>query len=609
MSRGDAFDAFYRDSRERLLHQVYAYCGDPDVAKRALADAYVAAAQHWNQVSAEQDRESWVRTHALKASSRRRNRSREPWYQSARRIADDHRKFLAALGALPAQDRQVLIAHDLAGMDLDSAAREAGLSRAAAAETLTRATQTIEDSGAAPSGVPAALATLRTDLPHERINQASRFRTQGDRRRREWRLLLGGVVILVLAIVAGSINAARRPDTSAPAPAAKATTSAPRTTPVRNTPQVRRTDLASVRQVTMLDRSSSWSLGSTSSDFGSRKAADQCLEAAPARSSARHYWVRTFSSKSIGVKITQMLEVAPTTSKAVSAYASELTQFGTCAPGSHRVISLQRVRGVGNQAAIVTLQYADPDGIHSKQVAIARSGAAVSTMVVLKADQQPLQTSHLVHLLAASVDKVCGDSRGACAKPPYRSSSRVPPPDPVAPGDLATVDLPLFAGLSEPWVATRPAATSDNPAATECDRADFSGAGATDVTARSYVIPAATQLPDVFGITETVGTFGSIGGAKAFVASVATSVAGCANRQLTLSVSDTAQVSSPFGGGFVWRIALQTSQSTSLVYRVALVRAGSRVGEVTFTPSGTYDVTPDEFVTIAERAAARLSQR
>ena len=318
--------------------------------------------------------------------------------------------------------------------------------------------------------------------------------------------------------------------------------------------------------------------------------------------------MRTFSSKSIGVEVTQTLEVAPTTSTAVSAYASELTQFATCAPGSHRVIALQRVRGVGNQAATVTLQYADPDGIHSKQVAIAQSGAAVSTVVVLKADQQPLQSSHLVHLLAASVDKVCGDSGGACAKPPsvqlQGASARS-----GGPGRSGDCRSPPLRGGEPPWAATRPAATSDNPAATECDRADFSGAGATDVTARSYVIPAATQLPDVFGITETVGTFGSIGSAKAFVASVATSVAGCANRQLTLSVSDTAQVSSPFGGGFVWRIALETRRSTTLVYRVALVRAGSRVGEVTFTPSGTYDATPDEFVTIAERAAARLSQR
>lgn len=608
MSRGDAFDAFYRDSRERLLHQVYAYSGDPDVAKRALADAYVSAAQHWSKVSAEPNPESWVRSRAFTASSSRRNRSREPWYQSARRVADDHRALLAALATLSPQDRQLLIAHKLAGLDVDAAARELGITGAAAADAAARATKTLEEAGAAPSGVAAALAALRSDLPHERVNQAGRFRARGDRRRRESRLLLAGVVLLVLAIGAGSVNAARRPDTPAQPPATLATTSMSSTAPVHSKPQVKRTDLARVPQVALLDRSSTWSLGSTSSDFGGSKAADQCLDAPPTPSTARHYWVRTFSSKPIGVDVTQTLEVASSASKAASVYASELTQFGTCAPGSHRVISVQRVRGSGDEATVVTLQYADADGIHSKQVAIARSGSAVSTMIVLKANQKPLRSSRLVRLSAASVDKVCGDSGGTCATPPYRESSQVPPPDPVAPGNLSTVDLPLFTGVSEPWVATRPAKTRDNPAATECDRADFSGAGATDVTARSFVIPAAGQLPDIFGITETIGTFTSTGGAKAFVASVATSVAGCANRLLTVSVSDTAQVHSHFGGGFVWRIALQTSQSATLVYRIALVRVGSTVAEVTFTPSGTYDVTPDAFVTIAQRAAARLSQ-
>ena len=48
-SRADAYAAFYRESRGRLLHQVYAYCGDGEVAQRALADAFVSAGHHWRQ--------------------------------------------------------------------------------------------------------------------------------------------------------------------------------------------------------------------------------------------------------------------------------------------------------------------------------------------------------------------------------------------------------------------------------------------------------------------------------------------------------------------------------------------------------------------------------
>jgi DNA-directed RNA polymerase specialized sigma24 family protein len=609
MSRGDAFDAFYRDSRERLLHQVFAYTGDPDVAKRALAEGYVSAAQHWNKAST--DPEAWVRSRAFRASARRRNRSHEPWYQSARRISDDHRPLLAALARLTPQDRHLLVARHLAGLDASSAAREVGLTESAAAVGAEQAARSLEEAGVVPAGVPAALAGLRTDLPRERVNQAARFRARGNRRRRESLLLIAGVALLAIAIGAGSISAARRTAASAPPPPPNTTTNAPSTTPAPGPPksQVRRADLVRVPQVSLLDRSSTWSLGSTSSDFGDAKPADVCLDAAPTSATAAHYWVRTITSRLIAVTVTQSIEVASSDSKAAAAYASQVRQFGTCAPGSHRVLAVQRVQGLGDQATVLSLQYADSNGVHTKQVAIARSGTAVSTFVAVKADTQPLRNARLVRVLGASVDKVCGDSGGACATPPYRSAAEVPPPDPVAPGFLSTVDLPLFPGLSEPWVATRPAATTTNPAATECDRADFTGAGAADVTARSYVISAAGQLPAIFGMTETLGTFPSVSAAKSFVADVATSVAGCANRQLTLGVSDTAQVASSFGHGFVWRISLQTSQSTTVVFRVALVRSASTVAEATFTPSGVYDVTPDGFLSIADRAAERLSQR
>jgi hypothetical protein len=128
------------------------------------------------------------------------------------------------------------------------------------------------------------------------------------------------------------------------------------------------------------------------------------------------------------------------------------------------------------------------------------------------------------------------------------------------------------------------------------------------VKARSYVIPGARQLPDTFGMTETLGTFSSAKKAHTFVGAVAAAVAGCSDRQLTLSVSDTAPVTSGPGSGYVWRIGLQTSASTTLEFRVALVRVGSTVAEVTFTPGGGYDVDPAGFATLATRATQRLGQ-
>jgi DNA-directed RNA polymerase specialized sigma24 family protein len=611
MSGRDAFAAFYHESHDRLLVQVYAFCGDLDVARRALADGYVSAAQHWRR--ARRDPDTWVRRHAFRAAGHRRNRSSEPWYARAKRVPDDQRPLLSALAGLPTADRHLLIAHELAGLAVPAAAREAGVGDAQASSSLARSVAALRPAGVEPEQVSTALAGLGTSHPVEHVDAARRFKARGDRRRRESWLLVAGAVVLVVAVTVGSINAARRPDSSPRAPVASpptsttttATTSAPSGPPP---PRVRRTDLARVPQVNRLVASTTWSLDSTSADFGTSRPPDGCLDAVPTSATAVHYWTRTFTAGRIGVTVHQALQVARTARSARRAYEAQRTQLGTCSAGSHRVVTTKRVRGVGDSADLVTLQYAGSAAVRTERVAIARTGSVVTTWVVDEPHLLPVRSPPLVRLLGSSVDKVCHHAGGACAAPPYRTVTTAPPRDPVAPGFLSTVDLPLFDDLSSPWVATRPAATSSNPSATECDSADFAGAGADSVQARSYVIPAAQQLPDTFGMTETLGTFASAKRADAFVSGVAASVAACSNRQLTLGVSDTARITSGPGGGYVWRIGLQTSPSTTLEFRVAVVRVGTHVAEVTFTPSSAYDVDPAGFAALATRATQRLAQ-
>ena len=99
-SRADAYAAFYRESRGRLLHQVYAYCGDGEVAQRALADAFVSAGHHWRKIADDPHKDAWVRERAFKATGRSLNRARKPWYVRALRTADEHRPILVgAAGA------------------------------------------------------------------------------------------------------------------------------------------------------------------------------------------------------------------------------------------------------------------------------------------------------------------------------------------------------------------------------------------------------------------------------------------------------------------------------------------------------------------------------
>jgi hypothetical protein len=58
---GDAsdFDAFYRESRGRLLAQLYAFTSDRGDAQECLAEAYMRAWQRWSQISRYDAPEAW----------------------------------------------------------------------------------------------------------------------------------------------------------------------------------------------------------------------------------------------------------------------------------------------------------------------------------------------------------------------------------------------------------------------------------------------------------------------------------------------------------------------------------------------------------------------
>lgn len=147
MSRADAYKAFYRESRARLLVQVYAYAGDTEVAQRALADAYVAAGHHWRKLAVEPDKDAWMRQRAFRATGKVQSRPLNPWYVRARKTADAHRPLLNALRSLDPVDRQLVILVQLAHLDLTTAAREAGLTDEAAVKSLSRTAAVLAEHG------------------------------------------------------------------------------------------------------------------------------------------------------------------------------------------------------------------------------------------------------------------------------------------------------------------------------------------------------------------------------------------------------------------------------------------------------------------------------
>ena len=61
MRSPETFDAYYVETRTRLLHEAFALTGDAPAARAAVRDAFVVAWHHWRKVDALEDRDSYVR--------------------------------------------------------------------------------------------------------------------------------------------------------------------------------------------------------------------------------------------------------------------------------------------------------------------------------------------------------------------------------------------------------------------------------------------------------------------------------------------------------------------------------------------------------------------
>ena len=118
----ETFDAFYRSTRRQLLVEALALTGDPATAQGAVRHVYASAWRRWRRLSRTDEPLTWVRPRAWK-KAQRRNASR-PLHRP-RRLPHEQRRVLRALAQLPVSQRRLLVAVDVAGLDLSTAAAPA----------------------------------------------------------------------------------------------------------------------------------------------------------------------------------------------------------------------------------------------------------------------------------------------------------------------------------------------------------------------------------------------------------------------------------------------------------------------------------------------------
>jgi len=304
----------------------------------------------------------------------------------------------------------------------------------------------------------------------------------------------------------------------------------------------------------------------------------------------------------------QTIEVARRPAGGASAYRTMIGWYAGCQAPRLQLMSSFVVDGrdARNDVRILVLRRR-LEPVRTLTVAVARSGVA-ATALVHEVDRSigpgardmARSTSRALDRLCPTTDGDCGSARRPVAAPP--------PPTGEAPGFLGVVDLPPVGSLNAAWAGTGPMrATGLNPAATLCDEADFGRRAFTQVRSRSFVMPG-SDLPQRFGLSETVGRATRQGVAPGFTEKVASRVAGCPDRELSARIRRHDRVRSGDVEGHAWALTFEVSEGTEVAYRLGLVRRGTRVAELAFLGTPEADVGATAFAALVLRAGERLRE-
>ncbi len=603
------FDEFYIDARERLLHQCYALTGDLPASRAAVKDAFVAACHHWRKVSRGEDPERWARPIAWSHAQRRagarvfhRDKSEDPEIAAT----------LEALSQLSNAQRRVLLLSTLTRNSMEQLAQEAGLTRDAAERELQTATATFSTHRTVdPGQVRLSLETLRGPLAHVVWPRVTIIRRTGTARRRGY--TFAGVAA-VISLVVGSGAAAGYDGHARPTLRTERDSLEPTPTrvsePPAEPPELDATGLLTAAQLKRLAPRLTWRVRDTSQNLEGDGLRLPCQQARFADPKATGALVRTFAgapaaAKSRGPRWSayQLTELSRTPAAAKRAFQTTLGWYAGCSADRLQLVGTHRVERVGDEATLIVLRgWARPAS--TLAVGVARTGLVTTTTLSI-GPGAPAAVVSEGSLLAAAVNDLCGaPGAGTCAGPP-RLRRIAPLPVGLVPGMISGVDLPPVTGVDSPWVGTDPKKAMLNAAATQCDLTSFDAKPVRNGWTRTFLFPE-ERLPDTFGLTETVGTTAATAGAR-FIEGVRARMASCADRNLGTKVTRVVNRSSKAADLAVWSVTVEVSDQQTVSYRMGIVRAGTAVAQVGFTPTQGVRMADGDFLALVERAQQRLA--
>lgn len=604
----DDFDAFYRDTRNRLMTQALALTGDPTSARGGVRHAFIVAWHHWRKVSALADPEAYVRplawNHALRLSSAR-------VFRRTKGLDAEVAATLEAMVKLPVQQRKVLLLNQLSSLTLAEVAQEVGLPQSVAEQELQTATAQFSLHREVPTtALPLLLAPLSDVAEASRWPRGSIIRRSGATRRRG-HTVLGAAAAVSATLVAGTLVSVG--GTYTPRLTQEEFTVQAQVIKV-DEPEPPKPRLAPGRmltndQVRRLDPRADWAQPRTHVNTAGDGILFDCQAERYAdpdglSALAREFRARPGSKSGRATSVVQFSELSADTESAEKTYDRVLSWLADCATPSAHLEATRELTGVGEEAAQFTITRWAPVPAVS-QVSVARSGQVTTTVQITREGDRPVTPRSAATLLAAAVNAQCGEpGTDRCAAPPVsRPSPPLPAPDSL--GMLIAADLPQAGQTSGAWVGTRPAPAVVNLAASRCDNASFAKRPFTSSLTRTFLIPE-SALPKEFGLTQSIGVTANPKRATEKMNAIVSAVNACEEDQLGIRVTRISESSTESTGLAAWRVVTEISDQATVELLLAVVRDRNRVAEIGFIPADGATWTDEQFLAVAQRGLDRL---
>lgn len=301
--------------------------------------------------------------------------------------------------------------------------------------------------------------------------------------------------------------------------------------------------------------------------------------------------------------VIEQVETYRSVGAATQSYAARAAQLGGCTGVPALPSQGYKINGLGDQS--IGIQALEQIATPVTHVVLAvRSG---SSIVITDAAQTagPFAVDAVAKAISPSLTRACTAASGACPGTLTVEDTDVPAGDPagwLTPGDLPRVTL--GAGV---WVGAELKPMKLAGSSCEGDVDLTNPAKSVTRAQRGFVLSDDPKASAHFGLDEASYTFDTDADAKAFADGVVASITGCAKRTGTATVAALGTVQAP-ATGQLFTVDQRMNIDRAARYRVGVAAIGTRVVYFAANPTGSFDLTDEQWLTVLERAVARVQQ-